>query len=267
MVDGPDAGTLVILEAGLGASALYWLPVQRLLRDRYRVVAYDRAGIGGSDPSTRPRTLEALAADLDVVIDAFPHRKVVLVGHSWGGPIIRVAAARRLAAGQHDVAGLVLVDQTDENNPLFFTRRVRRQFAVAAAAMRALAGVTRVLPMARLLNTSRITPFRRAMVEATLSPSAARSAAAELRPVIDQLRWLHERPLDLGDIPIRVLSGQQTPRFGQRSRVELIAGHRKTADDHPGGQFVPAYRSEHQIPTTEPDLIADQVRQVEDQAG
>src|SRR5690625_2269342 len=95
------AGTgtdLVVLEAGLGAGALSWGPVLELLAPHCRVVAYDRAGYGRSDPDLRPRDLSRLADDLITVVGAVDHARLVLAGHSWGGPVVRLAAARLLAA-------------------------------------------------------------------------------------------------------------------------------------------------------------------------
>ncbi|RIJ44037.1 alpha/beta fold hydrolase, partial [Clavibacter lycopersici] len=112
MVAG-DGDDLVVLEAGLGGSGLTWGPVHGILARTHRVVAYDRAGLGGSDPDPAPRDLDRLADDLEAVVAAFPHRRLVLVGHSWGGPVVRVAAARRIARGL-PTAGVVLVDPSDE---------------------------------------------------------------------------------------------------------------------------------------------------------
>src|SRR5690625_236119 len=56
------AGTgtdLVVLEAGLGAAALTWGPVMEHLAPHCRVVAYDRAGYGRSDPGPGPRDLRS----------------------------------------------------------------------------------------------------------------------------------------------------------------------------------------------------------------
>src|SRR5699024_7797993 len=89
---------LVVLEAGLGAGALSWAPVMEQLSRHARVVAYDRAGYGPSDPDPRPRDLSRLADDLLDLIAAVEHRRLVLVGHSWGGPVVRLAAARLLRA-------------------------------------------------------------------------------------------------------------------------------------------------------------------------
>lgn len=94
-----DGDDLVVLEAGLGGSGLTWGLVHGILARTHRVVAYDRAGLGDSDPDPAPRDLDRLADDLEAVIAAFPHRRLVLAGHSWGGPIVRVVAARRIAQG------------------------------------------------------------------------------------------------------------------------------------------------------------------------
>src|SRR5699024_5389044 len=82
------AGTgtdLVVLETGLGAAAL---------APHCRLVAYDRAGYGRSDPGPGPRDLSRLADDLLAVVGAVDHSRLVLAGHSWGGPLARLAAAR-----------------------------------------------------------------------------------------------------------------------------------------------------------------------------
>ncbi len=50
------------------------------------MVIYDRAGIGKSETGPNPRNIERLSAELDSVINNF---KVILVGHSLGGLIIR----------------------------------------------------------------------------------------------------------------------------------------------------------------------------------
>ena len=65
------------------------------------------AGLGESGTDGTPKTIEAHLQDLGAVIDALaPDRKVVLVGHSYGGLLATEFA--RLHPGR--VQGLVLVD-------------------------------------------------------------------------------------------------------------------------------------------------------------
>ncbi len=54
----------VIFDAGLGDSADEWLPVQQAVSELTRACAYDRAGLGRSDPGARPRTAERMLAEL-----------------------------------------------------------------------------------------------------------------------------------------------------------------------------------------------------------
>ncbi len=110
----------VILETGLGAEASEWAAVERDITTA-RVVHYDRANRGASDPHPGPRTALDMVQDLKRLLQAEgiapPY---VLVGHSWGGLLVRLYAHKH----PHEVAGVVLVDamhqhQFDVFGPLF----------------------------------------------------------------------------------------------------------------------------------------------------
>lgn len=104
---GEGSGPLVVFEAGMSAPAASWIHTQREISARARTLSYDRAGYGGSDVDAQPRTLERLTDDLTHLLDVLDETSpVVLVGHSWGGPVLRCFAARHPGR----VAGLVFVD-------------------------------------------------------------------------------------------------------------------------------------------------------------
>ncbi|MCW5951705.1 MAG: alpha/beta hydrolase [Propionibacteriaceae bacterium] len=258
MVAG-DGDDLVVLEAGLGMSGLYWSQVHQAISWSARVVAYERAGFGASTPdSAHPRNLTRLADDLQAVIDAIPHRRLVLVGHSWGGPIVRTAAAARLAQGA-PVDGIVLVDQSDEHAAdLYGSRTVRASGALQRALMVPLARLRLLAPLTRTQVSGLPEPLLAAVVASSSSVDAARAAAAELAHVADDLQRLRDDPLDLGEVGISVISGQQQNRLDRRIRTRLIQAHRDTAAEHPGARFIAAEHSGHMIPVTEPDLIASE---------
>lgn len=106
---GPGPGPLVVFEAGMSAPAACWIHTQRELSAHARTLSYDRAGYGGSDADPHDRTLERIVDDLTALLDALGETApAVFVGHSWGGPVLRLFAERHPAR----VAGLVFVDAT-----------------------------------------------------------------------------------------------------------------------------------------------------------
>ena len=97
----------VVLQAGLGASSSSWAGIAPNVAASTTVCAYDRAGHGRSEEAAGPQDGIALATDLHTLLEragvAGPY---VLVGHSSGGPYVRVFAARY----PDQVAGMVLLD-------------------------------------------------------------------------------------------------------------------------------------------------------------
>jgi pimeloyl-ACP methyl ester carboxylesterase len=100
----------VVLEAGLNNGAASWQRVMPLLAPHVRVAAYDRAGLGGSDPAPGLVTVDRQIDDLASVITGLAAGPCVLAGHSWGGILVQLLAFRRPDL----VAGLVLVDPGHE---------------------------------------------------------------------------------------------------------------------------------------------------------
>jgi pimeloyl-ACP methyl ester carboxylesterase len=247
---------LVVLEAGLGVSGLYWGPVHQALSQHVRVVAYERAGYGASTPTrTGARDLPHLADDLGLLVDAIPHARLVLVGHSWGGPVVRTLAARLLARGE-PLAGLVLVDPSDEHAADLYTSRAARwSSAVQDSLLVPLARRGLLAPLMRAQLAGLAQPLSAAVIAASASVDAARATRAENRHLRDDLRSLQRCPPALGDLQIRVLSGQKHGRIDRVVRSRLTRAHQQTVAAHPGARLVPAAHSGHMIPISEPDLV------------
>ena len=106
---GPASGApTVLLEAGSFGFSADWSVVQaRLAGQGLRSLAYDRAGMGWSDPGPAPRDGLAIVADLEALLAAACEPgPFVLVGHSMAGLHVQTFAGRNRAR----VAGVVLVD-------------------------------------------------------------------------------------------------------------------------------------------------------------
>jgi pimeloyl-ACP methyl ester carboxylesterase len=99
----------VVVDTGLGASALEWLPVQERLRHYTRTCLYDRAGYGWSDFGELPRSSSRSVNELYLLLkNARIPGPYVLVGHSYGGMNMQLFARRY----PYLVSGLVLVDSS-----------------------------------------------------------------------------------------------------------------------------------------------------------
>jgi len=116
-VTAADGVPIVYDVAGAGAPALvlvhcwscdrrFWEAVVERFSPEHRVVALDLPGHGESGRGRRDWTIAGLGADVRTVVEALGLERVVLVGHSLGGPVVLEAA--RLLAGR--VAGIVAVD-------------------------------------------------------------------------------------------------------------------------------------------------------------
>ena len=110
-----SGGPAVIFESGGDGPGLEWEPVQAEAAKFTQACWYDRAGIGWSDLGPFPRTSAAIAEDLHALLkEAGVPAPYVLVGASFGGINSRVY--NRLFPAE--VAGMVLVDAGDEDEPL-----------------------------------------------------------------------------------------------------------------------------------------------------
>lgn len=113
-VDAASAGGgpyTVIFEAGFASDLSVWRKVAPEIAKSAKVFVYSRAGAGKSDLRPEPRTPQRSSAELDQVIEA-AHLSppYILVGHSYGGYLIRLFAQRH----PEQVAGMVFVDPSME---------------------------------------------------------------------------------------------------------------------------------------------------------
>lgn len=102
---GSGEPALVLIHGGL-CDRSYWAAQVEGLADACRVIALDLPGHGESGTGRHQWTIESFGEDVAQVVCASGARKVVLAGHSMGGPVA-IEAARRLGPA---VAGVVVLD-------------------------------------------------------------------------------------------------------------------------------------------------------------
>jgi pimeloyl-ACP methyl ester carboxylesterase len=152
----PNGSPTVVFEGGLGAASVMWSMVQQGTAVQMRACSYDRAGYGWSEVGPQPRTAHQIVNELHKLLEkAGEQAPYILVGHSFGGAIIRLYASTY----PDQVAGLVLVDARHED---FFQRmpptflQVDETNLQRARALRLVTplGLTRLAGNAGLLELS-----------------------------------------------------------------------------------------------------------------
>lgn len=254
------AGKLtVVFESGMGSSRCAWGLVQPLVAKHARADVYDRAGIGRSDPDREPRRLARMADDLIFLLNQLGKGPFVLVGHSWGGPIIRTAAAMEPAR----IRGLVLVDQTDEHCGLYFEESSVRHYARMNKLIPILARVGLYRLMGSKPGKALPADVYKEHHREDFTLQAARTMVAEGTPFLKDLRALREHPLKLAVTQVSVISGTHVSRMEQKFRPALHEAHRQTATAL-AGRLVEAPNSGHMVMYTEPGLIVDEIKRMID---
>ncbi len=113
---GPEDAPPLILSSGLGGSANYWAPNLAALAEHFRVVLYDHRGTGRSDRTLpQPFTVDDLAQDMLVLIDALAIEHADVVGHAAGA----IAGLRLARLVPERLRRLVLVNGWIKADPHF----------------------------------------------------------------------------------------------------------------------------------------------------
>lgn len=260
---GAGDGPLVVFEAGMSAPAASWVHTQREVSASARTLSYDRAGYGGSDRDPQERTLERIVDDLTLLLDALGEvSPVVLVGHSWGGPIVRLFAHRH----PERVAGLVFIDATlAEVMPERNAWTLGKAFAVMSMLARLRVG-RRLIMRLSLPNgpSPEISEDDVAIMARDYACTQAMRAgireAAHIIPALPTLRELQVSGTP--DVPTVCLQGGRVDR-GMKKMRPLF---NRTATDLmaavPNGRTIVVEGAGHLIPQENPGAVREAIREI-----
>ncbi|MEQ1547005.1 alpha/beta hydrolase [Methyloglobulus sp.] len=269
----------IILEAGLGESSLSWYPVQAKLSQTTQVCAYDRAGLGWSDPADEPMSPEQVATNLHTLLRNAPITPpFVLVCHSRGGIFCR----HYYHQFTQEVKGLVLVDSTHEQGafreyPYVQADYLKQGIQIAIAPLLSRIGVIRLMGWA---NADRlpsplpddILAAKSAVQNRTDTTLAVINEITEMRKGLDPST---PPPASLGNLPLVVLTAgngidivlaEREAKTSNGSVENAVAvariertSHEELAALSSNSKHVIADRSGHFIMYDQPDLLESNV--------
>jgi len=292
-----DTGPTVILESGWPGCGLGWDRVRGPVGRFARVVTYDRAGTGKSQPGPAPRHARQIATELHTALaNAGLNPPYILVGQSLGSPYVRVFANMY----PDDVSGIVLVDPTqpDACEPVDDVKRWLAEHCPDALARVEATFPKKTPPGFEIMLLSRVKRleqrlaelpalqrdrYRRAWwgeidnlpaVEITLgsiSPGArdemqavpvtfAQTVAARPLPAVPMILLAAGRPdMDSSQAMSPLLRElHRDNRLGSTS----IEAHTKWVVETPGAKLIAVSNSGHNIQTEQPQAVINAIREL-----
>jgi pimeloyl-ACP methyl ester carboxylesterase len=255
----------IILDAGMGDSFISWHKVQPEIAKFTRVCSYDRAGIGYSDSSPRPRTSNDFAQELHILLhSAGVPQPYILVGHSMGGFDVRLYANLY----RNEVVGMVLVDSSHPEQQKRLPPELKDLDATWLREQEVFE-FTMPFGIPRLLGFCGNDAAIRAV---DCNFHSVRESVAELKAISESAAQTAATG-SLGDIPLMVLSHDpDTPQPDLPEDLVKPANdawqqmQEELAQLSSKGMQVIAKNSGHYIQLDRPDLVIKAVRSVVDQA-
>lgn len=269
----------VVLISGAGGLSVFWHSVQSAVAAFTRVYSYDRPGYLSSDSAdtdtslTTSRAAYELHALLHTLSVAPPF---VLVGHSFGGFIVRLFAARY----PNELAGAVLLDADHEDE---WTDRYppehRKGLQQATSMMKGMVGLSRIgIPqlLMRLRppeSLKRLPPEIRRAALPGFGTKTLGTIAREFESLEQSAAEVRQEAGILGEMPLIVIrrgkpgpvasgvSREQAEHLEQlaiRSQEELAALSRR-------GELWVARESGHDIHLEQPELVVRAIRAIVEQ--
>lgn len=260
---GRSNGPTVVIEAGAGNDSTLWEDVVQHVSSFTRACAYDRAGLGWSDSAPLPRSFDDRASDLHAVLaGAGIAGPLILVGHSYGGYIVRSFAKNY----RERVAGIVLVDAVEEGYT-FDPWGLKAAAEVRARELR-IAWLLRfgLLRLRLKLFPDRFDPVKGVPPNVRDEMTALYLRCSRHFAAADELAAYERTPQSmrmpggfglLGDLPLIVVS-----RGSRAGSKEWTAAQERLVVLSTQGSRIVADRSGHMIQFDEPELVIEAIKRL-----
>lgn len=270
----------VVMEAAHSEPSLSWAGIQPEVAKFARVCTYDRAGLGWSECSPKPRTAPSIVDELHILLaQAGIEPPFVLVGHSIGGLYVRLYAHEY----PEQVAGMVLVDSTHEEQyarmPEGIVKMQRISNKVMPLVFRLFQALNSIGLLALLAERKGIWPVpiplegRAAYMSVVFSGTPhLDTAVRETLGLQESLAAVRDRQLGLlGDIPLTVISAGRPAISAGRGISAADAEQMKKVQDEmhaelaalsTQGKRVIAQESGHYVHVDQLQVVVDAIREV-----
>jgi pimeloyl-ACP methyl ester carboxylesterase len=253
---GQGGAPTVIFESSGLSSSTEWEKLLPEVGRTHHACAYDRAGMGWSDPVSGDRSVSDFVEELRAALKSVGEKPpYVLVGHSVGGVLVRAFQT----AHPDEVAGLVLVDTA--------TASVYSRWPKVVAKMRsnlsrgrwlaAIAALRLADPLHLTGRDAALTYRPRTMIAGEQVVGAAAAALPSLPPTlpVPTVVLTHGRGGDwAGPGVIGPLDEAAIEYDWQGAQKELAKG--------PKSSLVVADKSGHMIPAEQPELVVQAIDSV-----
>lgn len=256
------SGQPLVLIHGLTLRSDVWAPQFHHLTDRFRVIAVDLRGHGGSRPGSEGFGMERLGDDLATLLEHLDLHDAIVVGHSMGGMTIMECCSHHPEVVAERVAGLVFMA----------TRAHQAIPPVIDGPLRSLLGrgqamIDRGEPLpARAQINERLArlafgqhPSDRAV--AVVAEMGGSMDPASLLPSVDQIFDLDAR------VSLRRTGVPSLVMVGTRDLLTPVPAGRHLARLLPDCDFVVLPKAGHQLMQERPDEVDEIITGFADRIG
>lgn len=263
----------VIMEAGSGSVGLMWALVQDEVAKSARICTYDRAGLGWSESSPKPRTADVITDELHtLLVNAEIDGPYILVGHSLGGIFVREYQYKH----PDEVVGIILVDSGDGGLATYMEgtayMQMMSQFIGASKTLsdtgliKVITGLSALFPSEPMYQTlpAGVSETIQAMMVKTTEAGSIEVAAL---PIIWEENRAHQT--SLGDLPLTVIvhgycnSCSKDPAELAKEESGWLEMQKYLASLSSNSELIIASpQTGHDVQVDEPGLVVDAIQRM-----